>query len=72
MLDDSWGLPNIIAEGCTLCGQCVQVCERGALVLGETKPLLAHPEDCDGCGECEDVCPQGGIECAFEIVLADE
>ena len=70
-MDDPGTLVCIDEERCDCCALCVQVCEPGALEVGEEKAELAHPEDCGGCALCEDVCPQAAITCSFEIVWGD-
>lgn len=67
-MENSWALPHVIAERCTLCGVCVRLCPHKALGLGSDRAIVVAPEACDCCGTCEDVCPEGAIDCAFEIV----
>ena len=67
-MDEPGSLVCIDDERCDSCALCVQVCEPGALELGERHAELTHPENCGGCALCEDVCPQAAITCSFEIV----
>lgn len=64
--------PLVIGKRCRVCGQCVEVCEQGVLVLGPAGVLVSHPETCDYCGVCEELCPQNAIHCTFAIVWDDE
>jgi MinD superfamily P-loop ATPase len=53
-------IPSIQTERCTLCGDCVEVCQFHALArLG--KKILVFPQLCHGCGSCTWNCPQGAI-----------
>jgi MinD superfamily P-loop ATPase len=72
VVDDSDDLIRIDEERCTCCALCVQVCETGAIALGDKGAELSHPEDCGGCALCEDVCPEGAITCQFEIVWGED
>ena len=60
-------LPEIDPNACTLCGECVQVCEFNALALvGER--VLRFDALCHGCGRCGLVCPAGAIgECSHQL-----
>lgn len=66
----AWALPEIDAERCDGCGDCVEACPQGALALEDGKAVMARPADCDYCADCEAVCPPDAIRCPFEIVLA--
>jgi len=62
-------LPEIDAEACTGCGDCVMVCEAAALALEAGKVTLARPDRCEYDGRCEPVCPTGAIQLPYIIVL---
>ena len=62
---------------CSLSGECMKVCEVGAIsegpkrlpaaVCGTTPELLpgksvVDKDKCNGCGECVSVCPSNAIE----------
>ena len=53
----------IISESCIGCGQCVKVCIRGHLSVGEDKKVheIESPYSCFRCGHCESVCPKNAI-----------
>ena len=54
-------IPKIDPERCTLCGQCVEVCQFHALAkVGKT--IMVFPQLCHGCGSCTWNCPEGAIE----------
>jgi TorA maturation chaperone TorD/Pyruvate/2-oxoacid:ferredoxin oxidoreductase delta subunit len=56
-----------VAQGCTLCDICVQVCRSGALqqIRGEdTVSLHFDAVLCDGCAACRRWCPEGLIDVA--------
>lgn len=53
-------IPEILAEKCTYCGRCAEVCAYNALaVLKDT--VLVFPELCHGCGGCSLLCPEKAI-----------
>jgi MinD superfamily P-loop ATPase len=64
-------LPEIDAGACTGCGDCLEVCEAGALALVAGKAALAYPGLCEYDGRCEPVCPVGAIQLPYLIVLGD-
>jgi MinD superfamily P-loop ATPase len=64
-------LPEIDTRACTGCGDCLEVCEAGALVLVAGKAALADPGLCEYDGQCEPACPVGAIQLPYLIVLGD-
>ncbi|MBU1947803.1 MAG: 4Fe-4S binding protein [Candidatus Eisenbacteria bacterium] len=52
--------PNVIAQKCTGCGACRDICEYNAIIMMGSKPLV-FPELCHGCGECIHSCPTDAI-----------
>jgi MinD superfamily P-loop ATPase len=48
---------SFMREKCVMCGGCVQVCTRGAHVIGNSGHEIAR-DRCVSCGECVKVCPQ--------------
>jgi len=49
---------------CIGCGNCIAVCNYGAIELHDTpqgKKATVHPVLCKGCGLCNAVCPTGAI-----------
>lgn len=52
-------------ELCTLCGKCVEVCPREALVL-ESGKIKAYDERCILCRQCIRSCPADAIELGFK------
>lgn len=64
-------LPEIDAEACTGCGDCLEVCPTGALALVDGKATLAYPGLCDYDGRCEPACPVAAIQLPYLIVMAD-
>jgi ferredoxin len=60
---------RVVAERCTMCGRCQEVCPRGAIVgdpyipyRGDNRPYLILERKCDGCGHCVAACPVRAIE----------
>lgn len=58
----------IIAERCTMCGLCKDVCKYGAIHGEKRKPFMSgylpfeiRQKRCTKCGECIWVCPEGAI-----------
>ena len=64
-------LPRIIAERCTGCARCVEICPVQALASVHGKAELVRPERCTYCALCEDLCPENAIALPFLIVFAD-
>lgn len=52
-----------ISNECIGCGQCVKVCIRGHLAIGDSKKAMEidSPYSCFRCGHCTSVCPVGAI-----------
>ena len=59
-----------ISDDCIGCGQCVKVCIRGHLAVGEDKKVheIESPYYCFRCGHCASVCPKNAIS----LISADE
>ena len=51
---------------CTLCGNCVEACPFGAIVIEDEK--VNFTDDCRLCGDCVDACPEGAISLVEEIL----
>lgn len=52
---------TVYKSKCTGCGQCADVCPKGAISLNENqKPEINH-EICTACGECENNCPSNAL-----------
>jgi len=65
-------LPTINPDRCGGCGECVQVCPTGALVLVNGCAVLVSPDRCGYCADCEEYCPHGAISLPYEIVADSE
>jgi len=66
-------LPGMCDEACTLCGDCVEVCDENAITLDEEniKPLINY-DHCLMCAKCIKTCPTGTIqkkEKGFRVML---
>lgn len=70
MKGSEW-LPEIDAEKCTACGECILRCPTDALGWRNEKAALTRPELCTYCAACEDVCPVDAIELPYLIVVVD-
>ncbi|MGY4706217.1 4Fe-4S binding protein [Candidatus Bipolaricaulota sp. J31] len=62
---------RVIAERCTGCDRCREVCPRDAILgepyvpwRGDNRPYEIVSELCDGCGRCAEACPEEAIELA--------
>lgn len=56
---------KIDEEKCDGCGQCVDACHEGAIVMENGKAKLVSDSYCDGLGDCIGECPRGAI--SFEM-----
>ncbi|GIV00077.1 MAG: hypothetical protein KatS3mg014_1692 [Actinomycetota bacterium] len=67
------GLPEVRAEGCTLCGTCATLCPTAALRVEGTDQAPALTLDagrCIACGHCVEVCPERVISVARRTTAA--
>jgi NAD-dependent dihydropyrimidine dehydrogenase PreA subunit len=56
----------VVADRCTGCGSCVDVCSRDALsLIGRIARI--EPELCDACLACLDECPEGAIQASEAV-----
>ncbi|NLE99690.1 MAG: DUF362 domain-containing protein [Anaerolineales bacterium] len=51
--------PQVEDGACVGCGACIEVCPRGAIMLG--RPPIFDLGACIGCMCCAEICPQGAI-----------
>jgi hypothetical protein len=54
--------PRIHPERCQGCGQCLEVCQPGALSLNNQGKISIDRDLCLGCAACLSVCQHGGLE----------
>jgi uncharacterized protein len=57
--------PQVKAENCIGCGECVDHCSQQALSLAEEKAVI-DTAACIGCGECLLICPNQAIEIKWD------
>jgi MinD superfamily P-loop ATPase len=48
-------------EKCDACGECVETCPAGILVMEDGKVKITDETACEGCETCVSVCPNGAI-----------
>jgi uncharacterized Fe-S center protein len=56
--------PEVNADRCTACAECMRWCPAGAISLegkGKGKAAVIDPDVCIGCGECTVMCFEGAI-----------
>lgn len=54
--------PVIIAEECSACGICMDVCPNDVIEIVADAAEPVNDENCTACGNCMDECPMGAIE----------
>jgi NAD-dependent dihydropyrimidine dehydrogenase PreA subunit len=53
--------PEVNAEKCVGCGDCIDVCPVSVYELQDGKSVVVHEEECVGCQSCVEVCEQEAI-----------
>jgi formate hydrogenlyase subunit 6/NADH:ubiquinone oxidoreductase subunit I len=69
------GKPQLIADKCTFCGECVKVCPPAVIWLTEKKGEKLLSLSCCGCifcARCEEVCQTGAIKLTREYELTSK
>lgn len=56
------GGPKGCKNGCVGFGNCVEVCNFGAMSMGENGLPIVDKKKCTGCGACETACPKSVIQ----------
>lgn len=56
------GGPKGCKNGCVGFGNCVSVCNFGAMTMGENGLPIVNKKKCTGCGACEGACPKMVIQ----------
>jgi ferredoxin len=59
-------IPTINKEECTGCGNCVEVCPPGALIMEDGKARVRE-DLCEECGFCAPECPLDAIAIPFPL-----
>jgi Fe-S-cluster-containing hydrogenase component 2 len=62
VVDDHTGMPKVLTEKCTSCGDCAKACPFNAIRFEYS--VYAYPLICDLCGgtpQCVEVCPTGAL-----------
>lgn len=64
----------ILAEKCTGCGACLEVCPHGVLEIADAKAVIVDKDACMECGACAMNCPfdavavKSGVGCTAAIL----
>lgn len=53
--------PEVDAEKCIGCGDCVDVCPVNVYGLQDGKSVPVNEQECVGCDSCAEVCPVDAI-----------
>jgi len=67
------GMPRVLSDKCTFCGDCVKVCPPGVIMITEKsdeKTLSLSYCGCIFCGRCEEVCQSDAVKLTQEYELA--
>ena len=56
---------------CKCCGDCIKVCERGAISLSEKSSVIDRIK-CNTCGNCIDICPNDVYKKVGYFITAEE
>jgi MinD superfamily P-loop ATPase len=54
-------LAKIDQDLCSLCGDCAEICEFGAITTDAEENFVINQIDCEGCGYCAEICPEKAI-----------
>lgn len=63
-------MPWIKVEDCIACGDCVEACPVGAIVMVDEVAVIDMGE-CIRCGTCHGACPQGAVRHDGEKIPAE-
>lgn len=55
-------LANVNRKRCAACGECQNVCPRGAITIWKGCYATVDETSCIGCGICSRNCPANGID----------
>ncbi len=64
------GRPTLSTGSCAGCGECLNICQVGALALDEDAQITLDMGRCVFCGACASACPQAKIKFTGEHRLA--
>lgn len=52
----------VVADNCTACGKCVEICPQDVFELANDGPVvIARKDDCHNCMNCELYCPTDAL-----------
>ena len=52
--------PKVVAEKCTACGACIEVCPTGTIVMENGKAFVRN-DNCRNCKKCMIACPENAF-----------
>jgi NAD-dependent dihydropyrimidine dehydrogenase PreA subunit len=53
--------PEVDAEKCVGCGECVEICPVDVYEIQNEKSVPVNADECIGCESCVEVCEEGAI-----------